>query len=163
MKKFIMLLLGVSLMALSGCDDDDDKKTTETDSTNQATDVEDVKSLNWHASGDPHNLVGLYGSLASFADLPVNFNIVYWASDGANVSVPEGEDNLDPLGGEHMQKRRALILAFSGSDLIHTEDFASTYNSHIGSSYGRATHLMAIHCKNGSALSRTKLTSVDEI
>jgi hypothetical protein len=62
-----------------------------------------------------------------------------------------------------MQKRRALILAFENGTLIQTEDFATTWNKPISRSYGRATHLLAIHCKNGSAVSRTRLTPVDEL
>ncbi|EKD26099.1 MAG: hypothetical protein ACD_79C01370G0001 [uncultured bacterium] len=173
MKKWTIILLSLSLIYISGCEEVDEAATSAVESNTPTTpttttttttpassdDVNDVKALNAPGGTDPHNLIPLYGSLQSFADLPVNFEITSWSRNGIYCSVPEGEPHMDSLPGDHMQARRGLAMAFVGNNLVHIEDFAGTWSSALGESYGHAEKLLIIHLKEGRAVSRTRLSN----
>ena len=174
LKLWIALMTGLLAFALSGCDSDDSSgntlsvttpSVTSTPSTpnSSSNDAAEIASLSIAPGADECNIIGCYGSLESFSQLPVNFQVTGYNSGGVYVSIPSGEENLEGFPGDHMEARRTINIAIQGSTILRVEDQNGPWCSALGDYYSHADKVLVVHVKHGQAMSRTKLTSISDL
>lgn len=173
LKVWIAATMGVLALILSGCDSSDDSNnnlslstpsvTTPATPNSSSNDAAEIASLSIAPGADECNIIGTYGSLESYSQLPVNFQITGFSAGGVTTTIPTGEDNLDGFPGDHLQVRRTVNIAVSGNTVIRVEDGNGPWCSSLGNFYSQSDKVMVVHVKQGQAMSRTKLTSISDL
>ena len=175
LKVWIAVMTGILTLAICGCDSDDGESNTASISTPSATtpttptstsssnDAAEIASLSLAAGADGANIIGCYGTLESFSQLPVNFQVTGYNAGGIYVSIPAGEENLEGFPGDHMEARRTINIAVQGNTILKVEDGNGPWCSSLGEYSGQADKVFVVHAKHGQAVSRTKLTNTSEL